>query len=298
VIYAENEESVPGLMQGFDAVVATACHSVRWLQSSARNPNSPIRGYYVQDFEPYFFEAGSPEFEIAWNSYTLYPDLVRITKTEWNRDIVMEKVGAESVVIGQSVDIDLYRPRRRKEQNWPQRPLRIAAMIRPSSPRRAPELTLEVLRDLYHAPQCGDTVEMILFGCETDELKRLAFANEFPWRNAGKLHRAQVASLMNEVDLFVDFSSFQAMGLTAMEAMSCGVAVIVPAAGGARSYAKHQENSLVIDTTSKETCLTALELLVTDAELRKRLQRQAIFDICAFYPERAAYNLLDALFQT
>jgi len=33
VIYAENEESIPALILGFDAVVATACHSVYWLQS-------------------------------------------------------------------------------------------------------------------------------------------------------------------------------------------------------------------------------------------------------------------------
>jgi glycosyltransferase involved in cell wall biosynthesis len=87
------------------------------------------------------------------------------------------------------------------------------------------------------------------------------------------------------------------MGLTAMEAMCCGAAVIVPQRGGARSFVKHEENGIIVDTESREACRAALERLVTDEELRTRLQRQAILDICQFFPEKAAYNILSAMFQ-
>ncbi|HEX8354229.1 MAG TPA: glycosyltransferase, partial [Pyrinomonadaceae bacterium] len=196
--------------------------------------------------------------------------------------------------VGNSLNIDLYRPRRRRDPDWPVRPLRVAAMIRPSTPRRNPRLTMEVLRDFYRAR--GETVEIILFGCETSDTAFQALAHDFPWRNAGMLTQRQVASLLNEVDIFADFSEFQAMGLTAMEAMACGAAVIVPRRGGAGSFARHEENALVVDTGSIDACLAALERLTLDQALRTRLQRQSLLDACEHYPEGAAYNILNALF--
>jgi hypothetical protein len=112
----------------------------------------------------------------------------------------------------------------------------------------------------------------------------------------GILTRPQTARLLNEIDIFVDFSSWQTMGLTAMEAMCCGAAVIAPQLGGVASFIKHEENGIIVDTTSLESCLAALERLINDAALRTRLQRQAVFDICQFFRERAAFNILKALF--
>jgi glycosyltransferase involved in cell wall biosynthesis len=232
---------------------------------------------------------------MAWDSYARHPELVRITKTEWNRSIVEEKLGVHCNVVGPSVDIDLNRPRRRSGPDWPHRPLRIAVMIRPSTPRRAAKFTLEVLRELYRIK--GGTIEIILFGSRTDEVCSLGVSNDFVWRNAGVLTRERMAFLLNEVEIFADFSSFQAMGLTAMEAMACGAAVLVPQNGGAKSFVTHEENGIIVDTSSGDACLAALNRLVTDKGLRTRIQRKALGDICQFFPERAAFNTLKALFQ-
>jgi glycosyltransferase involved in cell wall biosynthesis len=102
--------------------------------------------------------------------------------------------------------------------------------------------------------------------------------------------------LLNEVDIFADFSTYQAMGLTAMEAMSCGVAVIVPRAGGASSFARDEENALMVDTASERECYKALERLVLDNELRIRLQNQALIDVAGFGPDRVAAAILQVLF--
>jgi glycosyltransferase involved in cell wall biosynthesis len=147
---------------------------------------------------------------------------------------------------------------------------------------------LDILRELYRA--YGDTVEIVLFGWTFE------IPSDFKYRSAGVLTRPQVVSLLNEVDIFVDFSSWQAMGLTAMEAMCCGAAVIVPQRGGAGSFAKHEENALIVDTSSREACRLALERLIADVELRTRLQRQAIVDVCQFFRERAAFNILKTIF--
>jgi glycosyltransferase involved in cell wall biosynthesis len=153
---------------------------------------------------------------------------------------------------------------------------------------------MRVLRELDRAH--GRGVEIILFGCRPNEPDFLGLPRDFSWRHAGLLGRAQHAFLLNEVDIFVDYSAWQAMGLTALEAMSCGAAVVVPLQGGATTYAKHGENSLVVDTRSEDECYAALERLAVDQELRNLLQRQAIAHACHYPPEKAAYNILDALF--
>jgi glycosyltransferase involved in cell wall biosynthesis len=87
------------------------------------------------------------------------------------------------------------------------------------------------------------------------------------------------------------------MGLTAMEAMACGAAVIVPQRGGANSFVKDGQNGIIVDTTSPAECCAALERLVTDSEFRARLQRRAMIDICRYSPELAAFNILNSLFR-
>jgi GT2 family glycosyltransferase/glycosyltransferase involved in cell wall biosynthesis/predicted nucleic acid-binding Zn-ribbon protein len=295
VIYVKKETEIAAMLPKYDAIVATWYISVDWLTPHDSSNRLPVRAYYVQSFEPYLFYDGTAEFEMAWNSYTRYPDLVRVTKTEWNRAVVKEKIGVECRVVGPSVNMDLYRPRKREGPDWPRRPLRIAAMIRANSPYRAPELTLKVLSELYRAH--GDTIEIILFGCHPNYLRTLTIPNDFSHCNAGVLTRPQTASLLNEMDIFVDFSTWQTMGLTAMEAMCCGAAVIVPQKGGASSFVKHEENGIIVDTESREACLAALERLVVDEELRARLQRQAILDVCQFFREKAAFNILNAIFR-
>ncbi len=289
-------EHLNALASEYDAVIATHNASVEWLASINRQDGYPVRGYYVQDFEPYFYELGTKDFRRAWASYTLFPDLVRFVKTEWTRQEVKRQIDVECSVVGPSVDIDLFRPRPRSGPEWPDRPLRIAAMVRPESPYRSPKLTMELLRQASR--HYGVGVEIVIFGTSLDDPGFAELPRDFAWNLAGVLTQKKVARLLNEVDIFVDFSSRQAMGLTALEAMACGAAVIVPERGGAVSFARHEENSLVIDTSSPEACWRALQRLIEDHDLRLRLQRNALVDVCDLFPERPAFNILNALFES
>jgi hypothetical protein len=290
VVYGRPEE-LARVATRVDAVIATAWESVEWLLplSSGR----AVCGYYVQDFEPYF-HADAEQRRRAHASYSLIPGIVRFTKTPWTRDEVFRQTGVHATVVGVSADIDLFRPRPRSTPEWPHRPLRIGAMIRPESEYRAPRLTMEVLR---HAQRrFGDRVDVLLFGTEATNSAFLTLPRDFNWRLAGVLNQNQVAAFLNDLDVFVDFSAYQAMGLTALEAMACGAAVLAPQRGGATSYLRHGENGFLVDTSSADACWQALQVCVEDTELRARVQRQALSDVCAFYPERAALNILAALF--
>lgn len=293
VIYGEVSD-LPRIARSYDAVIATHNASTYWLAPITRRQSKPVRAYYVQDFEPYFYPSHSDSFSHAWGSYTLFPDMVRFTKTEWTRDEVRKRVMVDSTPVGASVDVDLYRPRPRQLPDWPERPLRIAAMVRPESAHRSPEMTVRLLAEF--AGHFGPAIEIVLFGTTSDNLVCLPQGRAFPWKLAGVLPPARMATLLNEVDVFVDFSTYQAMGLTALEAMCCGAATIVPTRGGAHSFARHEENSLIVDTSSYEACRDALLRLACDHDLRRRLQHQALHDAAGFFPERPAFNTLLALF--
>jgi glycosyltransferase involved in cell wall biosynthesis len=294
VVYVEEDNDVQGLLRNYDAVVATFHASLEWIGPSQPQAVASVRGYYIQDVEPFFFTDDSRECRKALESHTRYPDLVRFTKTEWHRQVVKERTGADSVVVGPSVDIDAFRPRRRRDGDWPLRPLRVAAMVRPATPRGRPDLTMRILERLYLIHR--DNIQICILGSRPDDAGFLNLPHAFPCWHAGVLTRDELAGFFNEVDVFADLSSWQAMGLSITQAMACGVAVVAPRQGGAGTVINHEGNGLLVDSSSEEECFEALNRLVIDERLRGELQRRAIYDICQYPPERAAYAVLDALF--
>jgi glycosyltransferase involved in cell wall biosynthesis len=98
------------------------------------------------------------------------------------------------------------------------------------------------------------------------------------------------------VHVFADLSTYQALGVASLEAMASGAAVVVPKAGGAGTFARHEINALAVDTSSRDACIACLERLATDGALLRRLAAQAIVDAGLHTPDRAAAGILEVLF--
>lgn len=278
-----------GLTRKYDATVATANYSVEWLKPLE---GKTTIGYYIQGFEPLMYPQGSQEGARALASYSLIRGMKRFTKTQWVRNMVLEHAKMDSEVIGISVNVDLFRPR--EVRPFGKKPVTITAMIRPESPYRSPELTVSVFRRIQK--DYGRLVNILLFGTDSLEEYRSLFQLDFDWQLAGKLTQLQVANLLSRSDIFVDFSTHQAMGLTALEAMACGCSVIVPQEGGAIEFVKDRESGLVVSVISQEACYQQLKTLVEDDYLRQRLQITGLKTISRLYPEKAAFNILNTLF--
>lgn len=289
VAYIDDESELVQAARGFDVVVATANHTVEWMK--ALDGTGIRRAYYVQDYEPYFFPEGSREQKRARDSYGLFMDLIHLTKTSWNRQILQDKPGVDAVVVGASYDIDLYQPR--PQQARAAEAVRILAMVRPSCERRGPVQTLQTLRSIHQ--QYGERVSIEIMGADEGDLLATGAPLDFEFNLWGRLSSLEVAALISQCDVFLDFSTYQAMGLTAMEAMACGLAVVVPQEGGACSFARDGINALVIDTTDANARRQAVQRLLDDVDLRRRLSLQALRDLPAFHPEGCALRILDAL---
>ncbi len=290
IVYGR-ESGLVEAAQGFDAVIGTAYYSVPWMVPLAKLSRPPVLGYCIQDYEPLFYAEGSEDWKRAFASYGLVPGMRRFSKSKWNADEVVARTGLDCALVSASFDAEVFRPRLPEP---PASPVRIAAMVRPSTPRRQPGLTVDVMRSL--AQKLGDGVEIVLFGSERSDPALRPFRLDFPHRFLGVLDDRQLSALLSQVHVFADLSTYQALGVASLEAMASGAAVVVPKAGGADTFARHEVNALAVDTSSRDACIACLERLVTDGSLLRRLAAQAIADAGFHTPDRAAAGILEVLF--
>ncbi len=290
IVYGR-ESDLAEAARGFDAVIGTAHYSVLWMLPLAKLPRPPVLGYCIQDYEPLFYAEGSTDWKRAFASYGLVPGMRRFSKSKWNADEVVARTGLDCALVAASFNADVFLPRLPEP---PASPVRIAAMVRPSTPRRQPGLTVDVMRTL--AQKLGDGVEVVLFGSERSDPALRPLPLDFPHRFAGVLDDRQLSALLSQVHVFADLSTYQALGVASLEAMASGAAVVVPKVGGADTFATHEVNALAVDTSSRDACVACLERLAADGALLRRLAARAIVDAGLHTPDRAAAGILEVLF--
>ena len=281
--YGSEAELAPHAV-GADVVVATHYTTVAMVGRLHERRGGFLPAYYAQDYEPFFSDPGSPQLLEAIGSYTAVPGQLVFAKTHWLRNLIGELHGVDVAKVEPSLDREVFNTAGREEQGGG--PVRVTAMIRPRTPRRQPVLTLDALSGLV--ARHGSAVEVTTFGCPVESIE--ALGRKSPGPHLGLLTRAQVADLLKRTDVFLDASTYQAFGRTALEAMACGATAIVPRIGGAAEFARHEQNALLADTLSPRAVGEALDRLVEDAQLRAALQAAAPADAARRSVLRAALS--------
>ncbi len=289
-----NVEELVNTAEEYDVVVATIFTSVKLIRRIVERIPRLVPAYYIQDYEPWICRNSESLQREAFDSYGLIPNMIRFAKTDWIRHTVEEKHGVPVQKVMPSLDTSVYFPRTDHASNaGDDQPVRIAAMVRPKTPRRAASSTMEILRSIKK--QYETNVKITVFGCDPEEEGFLALCRDFEYQHLGVLIREEVAETLRESDVFVDFSTYQAFGRTALEAMACGCAVIVPEHGGTGEYAEDEVNALVVDTADKDACVAATKRLVETRELRDRLRKEALSTARRYSIPKAAGSILSLL---
>ena len=288
----EGPKDLATLAADADVVVATtntSVHSIAAAIKSARGLRFRT-GYYVQDYEPLFYAAGSTEHSIAVASFSALRDCQYFAKTQWLTGMVRAAHGHGAALVVPSIDHGIYRPSRRP----PGAVRLVTAMVRPSTPRRAPRRTLRMLARLA-AGEFGP-VAVVAFGTTQEDLDSFGLTLPDGVDLVGRLRQVEVAELLRASDAFLDLSDYQAFGRTAAEAMACGTVVLAPALGGAQDFITDGVSGFLANTTDEEAVANATRrmLSLSDAELRS-VRLAALEAVAGFTPMRAAISELRAL---
>jgi glycosyltransferase involved in cell wall biosynthesis len=92
----------------------------------------------------------------------------------------------------------------------------------------------------------------------------------------GLLTGRDLSTAYASADLFAFPSATETFGNVLLEAMASGLPSIVAAAGGVLEFTDHGANGWLVEPNSVEAIATALDRLLTDAPLRRRLAAGAL----------------------
>lgn len=166
--------------------------------------------YFVQDYEPHFFPVGS-ESVLASNTYRF--GFFGITAGTWLSTKLAQEYGMATRAVGFGVERARYRrlPRREPEIR------RVFFYARPPTPRRAFEIGLLVLNEVWK--RLPD-VQFVLAGWDTT-----GYRIPFPHLSCGTLALDDLPDLYSQCDVALVVSLTNA-SLLPLELMACGCAVV------------------------------------------------------------------------
>ena len=286
VVSFKDKSSLAELIKHVDTVVCTLFTSVSLVKSALEELSSkPKVAYYAQDYEPLFVLPDNPLWREAFDSYTLIPGMTVFAKTDWIRNVIKANHNIDVEKVCPSIDHDVYYP----GLNKPQSQLWVTAMVRPSTPRRAPKRTMRLLKNL--AEKYGYDVSINIFGCTDEEIFNHNLPRDFNFHNHGVLTRNQVSSLLRQSHLFIDLSDYQAFGRTGLEAMACGCVSVVPVLGGTDEYIEHGVNGFAVDPRDENNTLNTISKFIdSDPEVKNELARNGFIKSQSFSVRKAAYS--------
>ena len=245
-----------GKLPGTDVVMATF-----WMSAyfALRHPRAKTRMYFVQDFEPPFYPAGTL-YGLAEQTYSL--GLFGLFNTPGLREFVTSHYPMEGLAFTPAVDRTIFHARGRPTQDMPRR---IFFYGRPSVDRNAFELGAAVLRSVKR--RFGDQVDIVSAG-EVWDPERFGLRGVI--RNLGVLPYESTGDLYRSCHIGLCFMFTKHPSYLPMEMMGCGVAVVSNDNPANRWFYRDGVNALLSIPTLRGVSEHVARLVEDDA-LRRNL---------------------------
>lgn len=120
-------------------------------------------------------------------------------------------------------------------------------------------------------------------------------AAQFPIRIVKPKNDLDYAALLRSVDLYVYPAWFDGFPLPPLEAMACGLPVVLTDCGGAAEYARHNLNCLLPPVRHPSALTRSILVLLQDPDLRRRLAEAGPPTAARFTWEKAVDRLEEIL---
>jgi O-antigen biosynthesis protein len=202
-----------GLEDTFDAVVASNWESA---YAAYRHGGTAKRFYFVQDFEPSFYAAGS-DHAVAENTYRF--GFHGLTAGRWLARKLNADYGMACDFFDFAVDTSVYRNTNHGRRT------EVLCYVRPPTPRRATEFALLVLSE-FHRLRPQTTINLVGWDMSGYDVP-------FPYVNHAAVSVAELNTLYNQCAAGLALSLTN-MSLVPMEMMASGVVPVVNDADNTR----------------------------------------------------------------
>jgi O-antigen biosynthesis protein len=284
---SESIAELIGYARHFEFVVATLFKTVRTLKTLLEQAPGVVPCYYIQDYEPNFYHPSEANYREAVESYTLIPEMRCFAYSRWVCETVAQKDGLHVHKTEPSLDREIFFS---DDRSKPGTPFVVCAMVRPITERRSPGLTFEILRRIKR--EFGERVEIRMFGLEQNDPFLDRQPSDFEYEVLGILAPQAVASLMRESSLFIDASTYQAFGCSALEAMACRCATILPSEGGVSEYAVDGVNTLLAAPNDAGEVLRKVKRYISEPQLYQSILKEGLKTAARYSIEKACASQL------
>ncbi|MEM9678887.1 MAG: glycosyltransferase family 1 protein [Bacteroidota bacterium] len=136
----------------------------------------------------------------------------------------------------------------------------------------------------------GLSIKVVIVGTLTTDQKELAVLEGIDWEERSSLTYQEVVDTYLESDILCFPSTYEGFGLPIIEAQVLGVPVITSNFGAMREVAG--DGALTVDPYSTEDIKSAIQSLIKEEELKKRLIRAGFDNSKKFHPDRIAKQYL------
>jgi glycosyltransferase involved in cell wall biosynthesis len=253
---------------------------VSWLLHGRR----AALAYNIRGYEPWSHGLMAPagrasrylRFALAWLTYRL--PLTRLVTTDWLASMVGDR---QAIVVGHGIDLEVFQPNRRE----PKARLTVGVIARLGAVKGYPDFLaaielLPVDLPLNILVVRGDVVPLP----NRDAVASLEARSE-----------TEMAAFYRRCDIFVFPSLAEGFGLPALEALASGCALVTTECGGVAAFARSGENCLMVAPGRPAELAAAIERLVRDPGLRRRLVKSGLVTAAGFSRMAALDRLVDAL---
>ena len=225
-----------------------------WL-SSVRN-GIPV--YFISEFETWFY----PNDVVAQSSVVACyrKEFRNITISPYNLD-ELQNIGLTATIIPCGYDSQTYRPLKSVAREKD-----VLLGVGRTFFQKNFEMTYQAWRSLAEKRP-----RMWLFGFEPELAKRDSKITYFK-----KPSNKEVNEIYNKATVFMQTSRHEGFCLPILEAMAAGCPVICTDAHGNRGFCENEKNCLVIGQDDIQGANKAIERLLNDEDLRKKLSQNAL----------------------
>ncbi|WP_353990687.1 glycosyltransferase family 4 protein [Lacticaseibacillus paracasei] len=246
------------IQQPYDAMIATAVQTAKFVAD--QGPDQGEKFYFIQALEKWV-DGGQDE---AIKSFHL--PLHKVVVAKWLEQLVFENTGERSYIIPNSIDTSEFYP------SYPMKGRRNrVALLNHILPEKNSGFGVSVLKEVKK--RIPD-LEVLMFGVPTKPSDLPDYFHYFQSANTSQLRE----QIYGPAKIYLLPPKIEGWGLTGMEAMACGTALVASDVVGIKEYATDQENAFLLPVDDKTAFVNTVVKLLKNESACMNIANRGLHD--------------------